>query len=351
MESVSTPPAAPAPAPSPSHGTFLGPHHLLYQPDTPEGFVLGSAAPVRQRFVFSAELPGEHPLFTDVAAPFHDLLLPVESLRQSALFAARQYFRVPERRHAVIAEGGATVTDLPPWRRTSAAPGTPLALELELTPVDVVRGVPRGLEADAVVSIGGRRCATARARLVFATPGVYRGHRAAGLRDSGPAAAHERDSTSPGAPGPHQVGRVSARNVVLGPPVEDTAGDEGGEGELVFPVDSRAALEALPGLPGELPPALFLEASRQACLVAAAERHGFAPGHALMTHWHASFRGFAEPGHPLWCEVRHHVPADGAGPAPARDAEDRPTSDWRLHFSQGNRTVARVHATVLQDCR
>ncbi|MFG3255682.1 AfsA-related hotdog domain-containing protein [Streptomyces sp. NPDC048172] len=337
------------------HGTFLGPHHLLYQPDTPEGFVLGAVTPVRQRFAFSAELPGEHPLFTDLAAPFHDLLLPVESLRQAALFAAHQYFRVPERRHAVIAEGGATVTDLTPWRRTHGANGSQgaqLALELELTPVDVVRGVPRGLEADAVVSIGGHRCATARARLVFATPGVYRSHRAAGLRESAAATAQERVRTSDGAPEPHQVGRVSARNVLLGPPTEDPGGDGPGpdDGTLLFPVDTRAAAEALQAMPGELPPALFLEASRQAALVAAAGRHGFAPAHSVMTHWHASFRGFAELGHPLWCEVRHHSRAGGGG-EPARDAGDRPTSEWRLVFSQGNRTVARIHASVLQDCQ
>jgi hypothetical protein len=110
----------------------------------------------------------------------------------------------------------------------------------------------------------------------------------------------------------------------------------------------------LPGEPDELPAILFLEASRQAALIAAAELHGFAPGRTLLTRWGASFRGFAEPGLPLFCTVRgagaDGAGADGAQAGAARDAAGRPRAELRLAFLQGEREVADVSVSVLQDC-
>ncbi|MFD1658322.1 AfsA-related hotdog domain-containing protein [Streptomyces caeni] len=331
-------------APSPS---FLGPHHLVHRPASPEAFLLKATAPVRQNFAFSAELPEEHPLFGDSVSPYHDLLFPVESLRQTMLFAARRYFRVPESWHPVVASGGAAITRLDAWRRGGLRAG--LALELGVTPLDIVNGVPRGLECEAAVSIDGERCGTASARLVFLAQGVYHNHRVLGRRQSEESvAAGDGDPASPGVPLPEQVGHRDGRNVLVGLP-EHTGGD--GEEGLAFPIDARAAaglrLEA-PDAPDEVPPMLFLEVSRQVGLLAAAELRGFIPSHAVLSRWQASFRGFAEPGLPLHCTVREGVRrTDGRV---SRDAAGRPVVDLRLSFLQGSRVVARVSASVLQDC-
>ncbi|MBM4824499.1 MULTISPECIES: AfsA-related hotdog domain-containing protein [Streptomyces] len=331
-----------ATVPALSTSSVLGPFHLVHKPDSPETFLLDSGAPSCQRFVFAAELPDEHALFGATGAAHHDLLMPVEALRQAAVFAARHYFRVPEKRLTVVAEAATGITDVEPWRRTGHR--AQIALELDLTPTDMVLGVPRGLVCEAVVSIDGRPCGTASARLVFLTPGIYRGHREAGRRQSEESLARGfGDFGSPGRPEPSRVGHTEPRNVLVGLPVEDD--DE----VLLFPVDGAAAGGILPGEPGELPAVLYLEASRQAGLIACAELYGFAPDRSLLTGWQASFRGFAEPGLPLYCTVSGPR-TDGAAAATVRDAAGRPTTALTLAFWQGDREVARISASVLQDC-
>ncbi|MGW3953159.1 AfsA-related hotdog domain-containing protein [Streptomyces sp. NPDC004752] len=331
-------------APSPS---LLGAHHLVHRPASPEAFLLKATAPVRQNFAFSAELPEEHPLFGDCVSQYHDLLFPVESLHQTMLFAARRYFRVPPGWHPVVASGSAAITRLDAWRRGEGPTG--IALELGMTPLDVVAGVPRGLECEAAVSIDGERCGTAAARLVFLTQGVYRGHRDLGRRQSEQSLAGWDDEPYPqGVPRPEQVGHRDGRDVLVGLP-ERTGAD--GHAELAFPIDARAAaglLRCAPDAPDEVPPMLFLEVARQVGLLATAELRGFVPSHAVLSRWQASFRGFAEPGLPLHCTVRESVRrTDGRV---CRDAAGRPVVELRLSFLQGSRVVARISASVLQDC-
>ncbi|MGW1019257.1 AfsA-related hotdog domain-containing protein [Streptomyces niveus] len=332
-----------APSPSPS---FLGTHHLVHRPASPEAFLLKATAPTRQNFAFSAELPEEHGLFRDSVSSYHDLLFPVESLRQTMLFAARRYFRVPSSWHPVVASGSAEITDLDAWRRDGRQAG--IALELGVTPLDIVGGVPHGLECEAAVSIDGRRCGVASARLAFLAQGVYRGHRELGRRQSEESlAAGHWDPLSPGRPLPEQVGHRDSRNVLAGLPEHTGTADHD---ELTFPIDAGAAAELRfeADAPDDVPPMLFLEVSRQVGLLATAELRGFVPSHAVLSHWQASFRGFAEPGLPLHCTVRERV--IGTDGRVRRDAAGRPVVELRLSFLQGSRVVARVSASVLQDC-
>lgn len=330
-------------APPPS---FLGAHQLVHRPASPEAFLLKATAPIRQNFAFSAELPEVHRLFGDSASRYHDLLFPVESLRQTMLFAARRYFRVPAGRHPVVASGRAEITRLDAWRRGGTRAG--IALELEMRPLDVAGGVPRGLECEASVSIDGERCGTASARLVFLAQGLYESHRELGRRQSEEfTAAGHRGPASPGVPLPEQVGHRDSRNVLVGLP-EHTDAD--GHDELAFRVDTAAAAELRfeAGAPDDMPPTLFLEVSRQVGLLAAAELRGFVPSHAVLSRWQASFRGFTVPGLPLHCTVREGARrTDGRV---CRDAAGRPTVELRLSFHQAGRVVARVLAAVLQDC-
>ncbi|OIJ96811.1 AfsA-related hotdog domain-containing protein [Streptomyces monashensis] len=331
----------PLPAPLPA-AAFLGPHHLVHRPDTPEGFLLAATPPGRHRFGFSAQLPEAHPLFSDSTAPFHDLLYPMESLRQMGVFAAGRYFRVPENRRILLADCTMAVTALAPWERGGAG-AAQLTLDLDMTPADVVKGVPRTMDCRASIAIDGKRCGTVGARLVFLMPGVYRTHRAHSRRES------ERAAQGPsglpaghGVPGPELVGRRSPRNVLIGLPLAED-GDS-----LVFPVDIPAAREVLPDSGSEVPTALFLEVSRQAALFGVGELYGLAPGHAVLTDWAATFRGFAEPGLPLRCAVRPHT--SHAPGEVFRDAAGRPVAELGLTFTQGSRVVAAVRTSVLQIC-
>ncbi|WP_181767835.1 AfsA-related hotdog domain-containing protein [Streptomyces albidus (ex Kaewkla and Franco 2022)] len=357
------------PAPS-----LLGPHHLVHRPDTPEGFLLQSTPPVRQQFAFSAELPQDHPLFCDGTAAFHDLLFPLESLRQTAVFAARRCFRIPGNRHMVLTSGTTDVTDTEPWRRRSGS--SQIALDLGITPMDVVNGVPHSLSCRAAVSIDGQPCGTAEARIAFPTPLVYRHHWNKGRMESttslpgndggssearivvegrlpGQVPAQRPALTAHRSPAPERVGRRSARNVLIGLPVqapqeEGTRHENETAAGLTFPVDLPTAGEVLPDATDAFTTALLVEASRQSALFAATELYGFAPAHALLSHWQASFRGFAEKGLPLLCTVRTDV-KDPAGDLP-RDSSGRPYATLMLSFTQGSRLVSEASVRVLQDC-
>ncbi|GLX54192.1 hypothetical protein Shyhy01_71410 [Streptomyces hygroscopicus subsp. hygroscopicus] len=324
---------------TPTSPSYLGPHHLVHRPVSPEAFLLKATAPVRQNFAFSAQLPEERRVSGESGSRYHDLLFPLESLRRTMLFAARPYFRVPADRRPVLASGGAAITRLDAWRREGT--GAAIALDLGLTPLDVLGGVPRGLDCQAAVSIDGKRCGTASARLVFLAEDVH-GPRAFGRTESGEAAsARDADPVSTGMPLPEQVGRHDSRDVLVGLP--EYAGADGGDC-LVFPLRTPAATEA----PGATPPVPYLEASRQVGLLAAAELRGFVPSYAVLSRWRATFRGPVEPGLPLRCSVREGVRrTDGRV---SRDEEGRPVIDLRLSFRQGDRVVAGVSATVLQDC-
>ncbi|WP_434597785.1 AfsA-related hotdog domain-containing protein [Streptomyces sp. A5-4] len=339
--------------------SVLAAHHLVHCPDTPEAFLLDSAAPVRQSFAFSAELPVDHPLFSDTVGAYHDLLFPVESLREAALFAAQRYFRVSPKRHVVFVSGAARITAIAPWRITTGR--SQVGLGLDLTPTDIINGVPRGLDCRATVSIDGQQCGTAEARLAFLMPGAYRNHRTIGRLESERTAAPSPDAYGiPGAPVPERIGRRSARNVLVGLPADtDTDVDTGFDADiglgvdpgshsagpgLTFPVDILAAQDVLPGETGEVPAALILEASRQAALLAAAELYGFRPGLALLTRWKAAFCGFAEPGIAMQCTVTP------AAAEPGCDRAGRAVAELQLSFTQGSRVVANASASVLQDC-
>ncbi|SPF06154.1 AfsA-related hotdog domain-containing protein [Streptomyces sp. MA5143a] len=333
----------PAPSAPDSRG-LVAPLHLLHRPVTPEGFLLDAAAPVEQHFALSAELPQEHGTFTDGPGTFHDLLYIAETLRQATHFVAHQYFRVPAERPAVFVSSGLDVLDPAPWRRT----GRPahLTLDLTVTPVDVVNGVPRGLDCRSDVAIDGVPCGSASARLQFLMPGVYRSHREVGrqesLRSTTPVVLPLASMTvvtqeEPAAVAPRSVGREDPRNVVVGPPLRAPYG------EFVLPVAADPGHEVFTALPGDhVPGPVFLEASRQASLLAAAELHGLRPAHALLTRWRASFRGFGDADLPLTCTV--------VAEEPVRDETGRPTVRTRLAFSQGSRVLCTASAVLLQDC-
>ncbi|MFC4506749.1 MULTISPECIES: AfsA-related hotdog domain-containing protein [Streptomyces] len=313
----------------------IAPLHLLHRPATPEGFLLDATAPVEQHFALSAELPAGHGTFNDGPGTFHDLLFVAETLRQATHFVAHQYFRVPVERPAVFVSSGLEVLDPAPWRR--GARTAHITLDVTLTPLDVVAGIPRGLDCRGGVAIDGVSCGSAAARLQFLMPGVYRSHRERGRQESlrGTVPAGEPELRS--AVAPESVGRGSARNVVVGAPLRAP------HGEFVLPVECAPGHEVFAAGPADhVPGPVFVEASRQASLLVAAELHGLRPSHAVLTRWWGSFRGFGDADLPLTCTV--------TAQDPVRDGAGRPSVRTRLAFSQGSRVLCTASATLLQDC-
>ena len=310
-------------------------HHLLHRPGNAEGVMLGTVAPVAQEFTLSAMLPEHHPLFNDGPGAFHDLHYPLEAMRQSVLFVAHQYFRVPAARRVVLASTEVGISELAPWRRVGRS--AHIAVDMTLHPADVVNGVPRGLNCEARLAIDGTHCGDAKARMVFLMPNVYHNHRARGRAASRSAGlSGYGDPRSDERPPAASVGRADPRNVVIGvpAPAEDGRLRATVAAETAHPVYSSEATDHVPSV-------VLLEAARQTAFHTAAELHGFSAATCVLTRWSARFQGFAEIDLPLSCTVRSEQLA--------RDAAGRRAFQADLAFSQGTREVAAMTVEVIQD--
>ncbi|MGH3415856.1 MAG: AfsA-related hotdog domain-containing protein [Actinocrinis sp.] len=309
-------------------------HHLLHRPSTAEGLMLGTVAPVPQDFTLSAALPDTHPLFNDGPGTFHDPHFAIEAMRQSVLFVAHQYFRVPSQRPVVLASTEVGITGLETWRRNGHT--AHIAVDMALHPVDVVNGVPRGLRCEAQLSIDGKRCGTAKARTVFLMPKVYQNHRARGRAASRSERFGFADGQDDARPRPESVGRSDPHNVVISQPLSH---DDDLLRVKVIPDAAHPVFTA--NATDHVPAVVLLEASRQAAFLAAGELHGFSAANCVLTEWNARFRGFAEIDLPLYCTA-------AAGPL-GRDPGGHPAFPVTLTFTQGSREIATVAVAVLQD--
>ncbi|MFC5906007.1 AfsA-related hotdog domain-containing protein [Streptacidiphilus monticola] len=321
------------PAPAPGFG-----YHLVHRPDTLEGLMNGSTAAVPQQFGLSLELPESHPLWTDGAGRHHELHAPLEALRRSALFVAHRYFRVPAVRPAVFSTTGIEAVPADAWARPRPSRAAHLDLDLELEPVDVVGGVPRGLECRAALHLDGEPAGNASARIVFLMPRVYESHRARGrtLSRTG-AAPDDRDPAADERVRPAEVGRADPANVLIGRCEEEDDGTL--HARVGVPHGHPVYTE---GAPDHVPSVVLLEAGRQTALLHAARTRGFVPADSVLVGWYADFQGFAEPDLPLYCTA-------GSGPA-ERDRDGRALLRVTLRFTQGGRKVAEIEARVLQVC-
>ncbi len=309
-------------------------HHLLHRPSTAEGLMLGTVAPVPQDFTLSAALPDRHPLFNDGPGTFHDPHFAIEAMRQSVLFVAHQYFRVPAQRPVVLASTEVGITGLESWRRNGHT--AHIAVDMALHPVDVVNGVPRGLRCEAELAIDGARCGTAKARTVFLMPKVYQNHRARGRAASRSERFGFADGHDDARPRPEAVGRSDPHNVVISQPLSH---DDDLLRVRVIPDAAHPVFTA--NATDHVPAVVLLEASRQAAFLAAGELHGFSAANCVLTEWNARFRGFAEIDLPLYCTA-------ATGPL-GRDPGGHPAFPVTLTFAQGSREIATVAVAVLQD--
>ncbi|WP_462189162.1 MULTISPECIES: AfsA-related hotdog domain-containing protein [unclassified Frankia] len=327
----------------------LPPQHLVHQPGTPEGYVLGGGYGVEHSFMLSTELPDAHPLFNDSLTSLHDVHFVTDVVRRTINFVAGRYFGIPEDRPAVSTSATINVTDLAPWRRGSGT--THVVVDMRVRPVDTADGIPGALETSCTASIGGRSCYTVQARLVFLPPDFYRDQRARGraesLRDrvddpytakfTGPPAPRQDDVVFPDAVLPEAVGRTDARNVVVGEP--HLIGSKGLRLEIRPDSDDPVFFDH--GV-DHVPCVLLIEVSRQAAVLAAGELRGFAGAFCAITHWSGGFRGFAETDLPLRVT---------ATPGPTtRDPQGRPSVTVGVDVAQGPRRISSVTMAVLQGC-
>lgn len=283
----------PAPA---GHG--YGSRHLVHRPQHFGPQTPDSPDDRGQEFVLTGELPTAHPLFNDGHDRFHDPQAAMAMVSQVSGGIGQAHFGVPDDRVAVFYRFGLETGDVGAWRRHSG-PGT-LTVTMRVRPDKVISGVPRALEFDTLLEIDGAAAGTGSANLLFLAPMVHRSHREHSrhtvLAAAGRHAEHEAAADGAPCPGPAEVGRASAANVLLRSPVSV-------EGHRLSaavrpPCTWPAGLAREDGAPAS---ALLLEVLRQTALLTAYRLHRLDPRHCAPVALHTHFRGHAEPDLPLRC--------------------------------------------------
>ncbi|WP_405876778.1 hypothetical protein OG747_46560 [Streptomyces sp. NBC_01384] len=295
-----------------------------------------------QEFVLTGELPTAHPLFNDGHDRFHDPQAAMAMVSQVSGGIGQAHFGVPADRVAVFYRFGLESSDVGAWRRHPGGAGT-LTVTMQVRPDKVISGIPRALEFDTRLEIDGVAAGTGSANLLFVAPMAHRSHReysrhavlAVAGRHAGHADGAKGAGGAPG-PGPAEVGRASAANVLLHSPVSV-------EGHRLSaavrpPCTWPAGLARPDGAPAS---ALLLEVLRQTALLSAHRLHGLDPRHCALIALHTHFRGHAEPDLPLRCAaVAQPARQDGLG---------RPLVALALTLTQAGRAVTEAVVSVVED--
>jgi hypothetical protein len=294
---------------------------------------LTDAAPTTTgaQFELAAQLPRTHSFFRESGAQLHDVLMAVETFRQAGVLIAHRWYDVPRGRAFVFHELSLQVQDLAALQ-IRPQPSEAL-MTIDVTPINVVKGLPRGLEFTGTMRIDGSAGCTGFGRVVFLTPTVYKSLRSR-VRDAKLDATAERAVPVDLAPA-ELVGRIDQSNVVITrPEIEsDLSCRTMVNVDVTHPVLFDHPLDHVPGM-------LLLEAARQTSLAATAELRGFLPERSTLTRCHAAMTSFGELDLPLDCTAV-------LGPT-RRDHLDRPTVSLDVSLRQAGLEVARIETEVTQ---
>jgi 2-oxo-3-(phosphooxy)propyl 3-oxoalkanoate synthase len=292
------------------------PRRLVHRAAISEVFVTDSAQ-IGDRILVGSQLPRAHALFNDGPDSHYDLLLVLETLRQSGILTAHRYRDVPSGDSFVFQSFDLRVEDLAAARM--AARPAQVVVELGSAEEDERPGVMRSLLSRSSVAIDGRPYATGSGLMLFLPRPAYDELRSYGRRQrlrSAPPAEVSTAATEP--MNPARVGRRNPRNVVVGAP--RPAGAAAWRTTLVV---DRSHPSFFDHELDHVPAMLLLEAFRQTALAAVAERHGLDPWAARLTRCAAEFTGFAELELPTACTaavgdpLRGSVGGSGDGPVVA----------------------------------
>ncbi|MER6995314.1 ScbA/BarX family gamma-butyrolactone biosynthesis protein [Streptomyces sp. NPDC000410] len=322
--SISTPPArtrsAAVPGQEYAHLKFeqTVPRSLVHRACVSEVFLTDGCRVDGERVYVAAQWPRSHALFQPDADGGSDPVLLVETVRQAAIYVAHRFHAVPLEHRFIFCDLDFGIEDLAALRVTD----TPLSVVLDASfRPEANRSSKRlGARFDAVLHIGGRRCARASVRLLAVGEQLYSVLRHRGQAPEAPAPAPQGEPHPAAAPllSAARVGQVRAENVLIG------AGPAVGTYRLHLdphhPGYFEHACDHVPGM-------ALVEAFRQASYNVLLEERGHDP-HVLMSSA-VDFDAFGELDAPVSVVVE------------AIEAEDEGPRLVRLVAVQGTRTLAR----------
>jgi 2-oxo-3-(phosphooxy)propyl 3-oxoalkanoate synthase len=235
----------------------------------------------------AARLPLAHGRFSDTAAPYHDILLIAETVRQGGLVVAEEIINVPGDRQFLLRELKVDLEPIEHCRRTRDN----CEVLISQDPSSQVKMRPGRSMAGGVmrarIAIGGRSAGMCQVTGAWVPDSFY-----AQLRGT------NRDATSAeGLPEPTprtdvetRTGKVNPANSVL-TPIRPSGEPRGYEAALVINTDDPTFfdhhLDHVPGL-------YLLEGVQQVAVAAACHELGVEPAHVVVCGFEMTFSRIAE---------------------------------------------------------
>lgn len=268
------------------------PKELVHRASDAEVFLTGWQRHDDTHFTVTAQWPGNHGFYSQVAGDHHDPLICVETIRQLGILLGHAEFGLPLGHQYLLWDLGITIHQ-PEHLKVQLAPAS---LDIDVTFTEVIRraGKLSKIGYEAVIRRDGHIVATGRVSSTCTSPAVY-----SRLRPPHTLQADHRPLPLTAPVAPQSVGRLSPTDVVLSPVSEPNCWqarvDIHHASLFDHPVDH------IPGM-------LLLEAARQAS-AATLGRSSFLPLSIV-----GDFKRFAELDMP--CIIEAHRVYDDAPGAP-----------------------------------
>jgi hypothetical protein len=260
----------------------------------------------------AARLPLAHARFSDTAAPYHDLLLIAETVRQAGLVVASEILAVGDDRQFLLRELKIALDPVEHARRVRDACDVIISQdpssEVRMRPTRS----PAGGAMRARIAIGGRPAGTCEVTGVW-VPGAFYDSLRGARRD----AATDPPATVPVRARETRTGKANPANSVLAP--LRGGADRAYEASLIVDGDDPTffdhPLDHVPGL-------YLLEGVQQLAVAATCEQLGVGHGEVLVSGLHMRFARIAELHPVVTCSVTLDADAGGGRVSCSQDGKD-----------------------------
>jgi hypothetical protein len=254
----------------------------------------------------AARLPLAHARFSDTAAPYHDIVLMAEAVRQAGLVVAEEWIRVPDDRQFLLRELKVELDPIEHARRTRETCGVLISQdpssEVKMRPG---RSMAGGMMRSRI-TIGGRPAGTSDVMGAWVPNSFYDNFRGSNRDAESGAGLPE---PTPRADVETRVGKRNRANSVL-TPLRASGEPRGYEASLVIetadPTFFDHRLDHVPGL-------LLLEGIQQVSVAAACEELGVDHSQVAVSAFHMAFQKLAEFQPDVVCAIT--LDEDGQGGA------------------------------------
>lgn len=281
------------------------PAHLVHKHKIDQVFVTDwMAGPGDDFATVAVQLPLAHARFSDTAAPYHDIVLVAEAVRQAALIMATQVLGVPGERQFLIRE---LKLMLDPLERNRKARDTcDMIVSQDPSSTFKMRpgGSASGARAVTRCAIAGHPSARCEVVGAFVPESLYASFR--GNKDA--VAANGLPDPTPRGEVEPMTGRTRLCNSVI-TPVAPTGARGGYEARLIVETDDATffdhPLDHIPGL-------LLIEGVKQAAIAAACKERGLAPENVVVSAFDMRFSRICEFQPDVICAVELDDDASGA---------------------------------------